>query len=158
MGNTFDRCSIMPYSSACQRCTDWMLCTWERRCFSSCPSRWLSLESSQTFSIKHTTMMRQVLKRTRRERNGKQLYEMDWNCEDERGNEREDQNLCGFRFHRVCGLDKFYFLTPPELSNTTGLTFHLAIFSRQILQTSTAGGNGWENSPYGLPFLFFSWT
>lgn len=148
MGITFNLCSTVPYSFAHQRRTDWMLGTWEWRCFSSCSLRWLSLESSQSFSIKHTAGMRQVLKTNRQERNGKQLYKMDWNCEDDRGNEREEQNLCDFCFHRACGLDKFYFPTPPELSNTTDLTFRLAGFLHQILQTSMTGGNAWENSPY----------
>lgn len=52
---------------------------------------------------------------------------MDRNCEDDRGHEREEQNLHGFCFHKACVLDKFYLPTPPELSNTTDLTFHLTI-------------------------------
>lgn len=41
---------------------------------------------------------------------------------------RGKAKICGFHFHRVCGPDKFPFPTLPEVSNTTGLTFHLAVF------------------------------
>lgn len=44
-----------------------------------------------------------------------------------------------------------------DLTQQGWLTFHLAVFPHQILQTSVAGWNWGKNSLSNLPFLFLSW-